>query len=163
MEPIVSGTTTERLIRAGLLAVLVSAFAIMYLWDGYGGYARDNVHSLAETLGVNPDPLPPVNPELTESQALSIARKILPGSAVEEVTAQLGPPSFQMDDHRYYVGPGGRLQFETRNGRIVEGHWHAGVHSEADINTQRWIGIILAACALAALGHLIRVLATRPG
>ena len=33
METITSGTTTERLVRTVLLALLVDVFAVAYLWD----------------------------------------------------------------------------------------------------------------------------------
>ena len=39
MQPISSGTTTERIARSTLLVVLVNGFAVAFLWDGYVGYA----------------------------------------------------------------------------------------------------------------------------
>ena len=58
MQAIHSGTTTERLVRAVLLVIMLTGFAAWYLWDGHVGYPRANARALIELLGRQDQPPP---------------------------------------------------------------------------------------------------------
>lgn len=161
MEPITSGTTMERIVRAGFMLVLVSGFAAWYLWDGLVKYPEDNVRDLVQSLGLDLDPLPAVNHEVSAHAATRVAESLGPQENLEAVTARLGEPSFRHDDDVYYVGPGGHLYLRTARGRIDSAQWRPGTHSETDLRWQTVIGCALSVVALVLAAQFIRVVLTR--
>lgn len=153
--PVRSGTTTERLLRAAVLAVVVNAFAMAFLWDGYFGYARKNVESLVTSLGLSVDPLPAVDPNLTRELGRSLVD-------LQAGLPALGEPALRNGDEAYYFGPTGHLKTHHSRGEIVSVEWVEGpAHSTTDLNYQRWIGYVLGALGLLSLGHLLLVATTR--
>jgi hypothetical protein len=161
MEPIVSGTTTEKIVRAALLAALVSAFAIAFLWDGYVDYARENVRELARSLGLDPDQSISINDRLTASEAQRLIQEV--GRGVAYVTAEdvLGRPSLDAQDQVYYVGPGGHIRLHIDRGRVSDIEWITGVHSETDQMAQRWLGHLLGIIGLVLIFRVFRILTMR--
>ena len=173
--PVRSGTTTERLLRAGLLAVVINGFAVAFLWDGYFGYARQNVESLVNSLGLSIDPLPAIDPKLTAELGRSlVARQAdlvgrspndAPISKVGDLQAglpALGEPALRNGDDAYYLGPAGHIKTHRRGGRIVSVEWVDGpAHTATDLMYQCWIGYVLGVLGLVSLGQLVRVARTR--
>ncbi len=161
MQPIRSGTTTERIVRTTLLVLLTNGFGIVFLWDGYVGYARDNAEQLVGSLGLEPDPFPAITPEFTAAEAHRVIQDVSPGTAAAAVKALLGEPTFPHGDDMYYVGPGGHLRIRLDRGRVVGVRWIDGIHSESELAHQRWIGYGLGALGVLFLLHFIRVVTTR--
>ncbi|UCC31192.1 MAG: hypothetical protein JSU86_02730 [Phycisphaerales bacterium] len=161
MQPIRSGTTTERIVRTTLLVLLTNGFGIAFLWDGYVGYARDNAEQLVGSLGLEPDPFPAITPEVTSAEAHRVIQDVSPGTAAAAVEALLGGPTLEHGDDMYYVGPGGHLRIRLDRGRVAGVKWIDGIHSESELAHQRWIGYGLGALGVLFLLHFIRVVTTR--
>lgn len=161
MQPIHSGTTTERLVRALLLVILMNGFAIWYLWDGYAGYPRANARALIELLGLQGDPAPVINWELTEQSANRIISDLEDRATGADVESRLGEPALQHGSNTYYLGRGGHLRVSMNGNRVAEMLWGQGRYSESEQRSQRGIGYVLGVIGLAAIGHLLGVLVTR--
>ena len=161
MQPIHSGTTGGRIARAALLVILINGFSVAYLWDGYAGYARDNVKVVVESLGLPTDPLPTIDPGLTKAEGSHLARETADAGTIAAVTAQLGEPALRHGEDMYYFGPAGHLRVKTAGARVVGADWKDGSHSAADLKWQRWIGYVLALVGLVTIVHFIRVVTTR--
>ena len=161
MEPIVSGTTTERVIRAGLVVILVGAFAVWYLRDGMTVYPQDNVRDLVRSLGLELDPLPAINPMITADAATHVADKLRPQDDLQAVSPWLGQPTFEHEDNAYYVGPGGHLRLRIVRERIAETAWTPGTYSETDLRWQIRIGYALSIVGLILLARFVHILTTR--
>ena len=161
METIISGTTTERIVRAALLAVFVNVSAVAFLWDGYVGYAHDNGEELARLLGVDPSVVPEANRELTRERGRTIAEEAKPGTDFVAATSTLGEPTLMHGNGAYYVGPGGWLHVARDGQRVVSAAWIDGKRSESDQQWQRWIGYFLAVLGHIATANLMRVLRAR--
>lgn len=180
--PVRSGTTTERLVRTALLTVMLNVFAAAFVWDGYFGYARQNVESLVKSLGLSTqqagfagDPLPAIDPKLTAELGRSlVARQAdlvgrspndAPISKVGDLQAglpALGEPALRNGDDAYYLGPAGHIKTHRRGGRIVSVEWVDGpAHTATDLMYQCWIGYVLGVFGLVSLGQLVRVARTR--
>ena len=161
MQPIRSGTTTERIVRTTLLVVLTNVFGIAFLWDGYVGYARDNAEQLVGSLGLDPDPFPAITPEFTSAEAHRVTQDVSPGTDAASVEGLLGRPTLEHGDDMYYLGPGGHLRIRLDRGRVASAKWIDGIHSESELAHQRWIGYGLGALGILFLVHFIRVITTR--
>lgn len=162
MDPIRSGTTTERLIRTTLLAVVINAFAAAFLWDGYSGYARENAAALADSLGISPDPQPRIDMELTSMEATRLVAQIAIGASNSQVMELLGEPGLESGDRAYYLGAGGHITVRWGGDEIVSAEWvDASVHTETDLSWQGGIGAVLTFFGLFAILQLIRVVRTR--
>lgn len=163
MEPIHSGTTTERIVRTGLMVVLFGGFGIAYLMDGFGGYARKNAKQYVEDkLGLTADPLPEINPELTRARALGLKEKYpgrVPG--LLELTEEFGEPGLEHEGKAYFFGPGGVLWLDSQQSIDRPWGWDDGSHTEMDLRMQQWIGYALSVLALVFIIHFVRVISTR--
>lgn len=161
MEPITSGTTIERIVRSALLALLVDAFAVAYLWDGYVGYARENGEELARLLGVSANAVSPAYRELTPARGRIIAELVAGGAMLSTVAPALREPTIRHGGDDYYLGPAGWLQLGRDGTRITSAAWNDGKRKESDQLWQRRIGYLLALFGVVVTIHLGRVLATR--
>ena len=161
METITSGTSTERIVRAALLMVLMDAFGGLYLWDGHIGYPRENVKQLAALLGVEATAVGPPNAFLTASNAKRIAETLKSGEDLLVLTASLGDASIRHDGNAYFVGPGGWLLVELAGDRTINASWNRAGHTEEDLKWQKWIGYVLVSVGLLAMLRLGWIAATR--
>lgn len=161
MNSIISGTSTERIIRSLLFSLLVDFFAVYFLYDGHVGYPHKNMVQLASLMGLSAAEAPAPNPEMTEARGLKLAETIRAGETLEKLTADLGNPPIRQSDAVYYPGPGGWLLVQLDRDRVREARWTKGPHSEADQKIQKWIGWGLIAVGLAATLNLARVIGTR--
>jgi hypothetical protein len=161
MQSIVSGPSTERVVRTLLLILLIDGFTIAYLWDGYVGYARRNANELVRLLGFPADAAPPINSSLTAGEAQRIAQTIKAGDELSAVTAVLGRPSLEHGGDAYFLGPGGWLKVQLTGSRIASAAWTSGPKTESDQQWQRWIGYALAVGGLIVAIRLALVLTTR--
>lgn len=161
MTPIISGTTVERIIRTLLFSVLVDVFAVLYLWDGYVGYQRQNARELAKLLGLPTDAAPPTQGELSTVEGRRLAAELKPGEELSKVAGHFGSPSVRLPDAAYFLGPGGWLKLGMRGDRVQEATWTSAGHTESDQQLQRWIGFVLLVVGVGATFQLARVLSTR--
>ncbi len=174
--PIRSGTTTERLLRAALLAVVVNGFAVAFLWDGYFGYAQHNVESLVKSLGFSARQAgfasnlrQAIDPKLTRELGRSLVGRIpddapskLVLPAISRIAETLGEPALLNGDDAYYLGPAGHIKTHRSRGRIVSVEWVDGpAHTATDLDYQCWIGYVLGVLGLVSLGQFVRVSTTR--
>lgn len=161
MEPIISGTTTERIVRATLAAVFVNGFAFSFLWDGYVGYSRENGRQLLRSLGLDAHRTLDVDPELTVAKARRLTGSVQRGTPYNELEPTLGDPMLQHKDQVFYLGPGGHIQVGLRDGRVADIAWVKGVHSETSQAWQRWLGYLLGILGMILLFRLVRAVTTR--
>ncbi len=161
MTNVTSGTTTERILRTLLLSVLVDVFAVMFLWDGYIGYPRKNVAEFMKMMGVASDAAVVVHSGFSAEEGRRLAAELRPGIDPSSLTDRLGVASLQQSDAMYFLGPGGWLKVETKNGRVHSASWSNAAHPESDMQWQRWIGYALCAFGLLTTVQLARVLSTR--
>jgi hypothetical protein len=161
MKPIISGPSTERVVRAALLTLIVDGFAVAFLWDGYAGYARDNVEKLVASLGMTLSNSPAVHPELTAREGRRLASALTHPGADRQPPDSLPPASIQHGEDHYYLGPGGHLRVRIRSGQVSEASWTDGPHNETDQTVQRWIGFGLLALGLFTAVRFAAVLSTR--
>jgi len=161
LQSIVSGTSTERIVRTLLLMLLVDGFTIAYLWDGYVGYARQNAQELVRLLGLPPNAAPSINAAMTAAVAQRIVREVKPGGELTAITSIIGQPVLEHSGDAYYLGPGGWLKVQSSGSRIENITWTDGPKTEADQQWQRWIGYALAFGGLIVAVRLALVLATR--
>jgi hypothetical protein len=161
MNPINSGTSTERIIRSLLLCVLVDVFAMYFLYDGYVGYPRKNAEQLTKLIGLPPEQAPVPNDTVTAERGRALAETVRAGGDLGTLSGELGPPGLRQSDAAFFVGPGGWLKADLRGDMLVSARWYDGPHSEADQSIQRIIGWLLVAGGLAAMLNLIRVIMTR--
>lgn len=161
MTPVESGPSTERIVRNLLLLLILVIFAAAFLLDGFFGYAYNNVHQLAKSLGKTDEPLPKTDLRLTAEAGRRHGAEIAAGTPRDEVAQRLGPPAFRLESEEYYVGPGGHLRAQYNHDRLTSIDWIDGIHSETDIAWQRWIGFVLTAFAGGLAVSFSRVLRGR--
>ncbi len=161
MQNIVSGTSTERVVRTLLLMLLVDGFTVAYLWDGYVGYARQNADELVRLRGLPADTATPINSSLTANEAQRIAQAAKSGEELSSITSVLGKPSLDHGGDAYFLGPGGWLKVQLTGSRIASAAWTNGPKTESDQQWQRWIGYALAVGGLIVAVRLAFILATR--
>ena len=80
IQPIHSRTTTQQLLRAGLVDPLIGGFAAAFLYDGHGGYARKNALALLRSLGLPEAPPPPIDPRGVGVAAGVVLRRLQEGA-----------------------------------------------------------------------------------
>lgn len=161
MKAIHSRTTSERIVRTTLIVLVVSGFAVAFLHDGYVGYARTNARDLARTLGADPDPLPVIDWDLTENSTRKTADQLVGLRLTAPGLRDIGTPSLERDNARYYLGPGGYLRVQIEGGVVTAAAWSDGTHNESDQLWQVWIGYTLAGFGVLAVFQFARVVTTR--
>ncbi len=161
MEPIRSGTTTERLVRTTVPVVAVIGFAAAFLWDGMVGYPRESASQLAASLGMPAEPAPAYDPELTVDVARQLIAEIPPGAASAAIAAKLGEPTFTFGDAAFYLGPAGYIRATLQREKLKAIEWVDGIHTETDLILQQWLGGILAVMGMVLLVQFGRVATTR--
>lgn len=155
-----SGPSTQRLVRSGLTTILVIGFAGMYLWDGFGGYARKNVEEFLASQGLPTNPLPAIDPQLTSAAAgekIAVIRR-LPRMTPEEVKSSLGVPAMTKGQDWYYFGPGGRIKVRSEQGIDVAAEWQAAGKTETDILWQQYIAYALSVAGIVLAIRLVSIL-----
>lgn len=160
MEILHSGPSTERMMRAAFVAVLINAFGVWFLWDGYIGYPRENARALAQSLGVRAD-APPIDKALTRAEAKRLLSGLSSGMPVTALVERFGSPALRNEQGWYYLGPGGHVRVTLEDGRVMRAAWSDARHSETDLSWQRWIGAFLLLAGLAAVAYVVYVCSSR--
>jgi hypothetical protein len=171
MEPIRSGTTTERIVRTTILTAMLVGYALWCLWDGYYAYPRKNVQHLKENLTPIPDTPPAINPQVTRSKVVSISGRLRNKEEVTEadVIALLGEPAARekaapqgpQAKWFFHFGPGGMAKITIKDGKTVRAKWVDGLKKESDLFTQFLMGGVVGALGLLMLLQWIRAVTTR--
>jgi hypothetical protein len=186
MQSIVSGTTTERIVRTALLLLIFGGLSVWSFWDGYVVYPRDNVTKALESKGITaPKPLPAIHEEVTaerykvaKSPGQAKAGKRDPGvESLDELLQSLdikspatlgaivdhaGVQPFRHEDKAMFFGPGGFMQFTVVGDQLKSYGWTDGPeHSETDLFIQKCQAFGLAPVGLLLLIQFIRVMRTR--
>jgi hypothetical protein len=160
MNVISTGSSTERIIRTAIFMVLVDAFTVYFLWDGYVGYAQENREQLAKILGVAVEDVAPPRESVTASEATQLAESFDP-AVPNAVAEHFGGPSVVHEADAYYLGHGGWLHVNVEDGQPRSAEWIDGPRTEFDQQSQRYIGWALAAVGLISTLFFVRVLSTR--
>lgn len=161
MQPIHSGTTTERVVRSVIPTLVVVGLAVAFLWDGYIGYPRDNALQFSRKAGLDTSALPPIDWNLSADTARPLVEQLPSGTPISRVHAALGQPAIEHGDELYYLGPTGRIVVRRAGDVVAQIGWLDGVHSATDLAVQRWLGYVLLVVAMALLINLARVVRTR--
>ncbi len=154
MQPIISGTSSERKGRTIFITIMLVAFSAWYFYDGTVKYPKDNLSAARDALNPRPEELPPISPDIHRQTAANIA----PGEPIDAVVARLGPPGWQHSDERRWFAPGGQVKVTVRNGTVSDAEW---IDGKFDTTVQLWIGSIMGVLGFAMLVQLVRVLRTR--
>lgn len=168
MEPIRSGTTTERLVRTAILTLLMVGYSAWSFVDGYHTYPRKNVVQLMQNLSPVPETPPAINRQVTQAAVESLADK-----SEAEVLAVLGQPAAvspikdevgrSLGQLNHYFGPGGMAQVRIRDGMVTKNGllWQSGSKNESDLFFQFAIGGVIGVLGSIMILQFLRVLTTR--
>ncbi len=164
MTPIVTPTTSERILRTLGLTALCCVFSGWFLYDGYVGYPAQNLEKAVEALDPVPEQLPTIDPAITNAGVepwLTDFRQERITRA--DILEHFGPPEWESparDEIRYF-GPGGVLRFSLSGDLLRDAAYVAGEKDDTELAWQRILGYLLVPVALAMILQLLRVLTTR--
>ena len=165
MEPIRSGTTTERIVRTSILTAVLVLYALWCFKDAYYTYPQKNMERLVENLQTRPDPAnyPPTDPRVTLAQIQRIRDSIERGKIPQEAELAdlLGPPVVREGDTDFYFGPAGAARVVMKDGVVKKIAWLKGEKSDGDLFMQKVMGVAVGALALLMLIQWVRVVTTR--
>ncbi|MHC4235174.1 MAG: hypothetical protein ACYSUQ_08670 [Planctomycetota bacterium] len=166
MDPIRSGTTTERIVRTGILTVVLLTYALWCFWDGYHAWPRKNLEQLVQALTPVPAPenYPEIDPQITGDRVEPLHEQLRTGQLLTEADVQLklGEPAVREQDKTYYFGSGGMVKVEWRQGRVSKIRWEdKGLKTDGDLLVQKIMGLVIGLLGLAMTAQLIRALMTR--
>jgi hypothetical protein len=166
MTPIVSPTTTERLVRLGIFLVLAVALAVWFVYDARVRYPRANVEALVQNFR----PVPPdkevdkLKSKINHAIGPASRELVAAGDTLEAVKQKLGEPSYvdQGEHGAYrYLGPGGLLTVNRTGNKVTSVQWTAGPRPPKDISLQ-WLYLgICGVLGLVTAVFLVSALRTR--
>ncbi|HWL92561.1 MAG TPA: hypothetical protein VNT79_03420 [Phycisphaerae bacterium] len=164
---IVSGPTTERIVRNGLFFLMIAGFGVAFLYDGYRGYPAKNFDEHIASLDIaNRENArsAPVYPAVTVESADTASKVSTKFRMADqrEALAQLysGPPSFETAEAIYYFGPDYRMKFPIAGGKLQTPVGSATKHNRTDIRAQKMLGWLLAGGAALVSFFLAGILLT---
>ena len=158
-----SGPNAERKVRSALLFILVAVFAFWYAYDGWVGYAKNNLNDFLKTIPAEQRQTAGdirVYETVNEENILRLSKvKITiaddPETAIGDILG--GPPSLKTPDAWYYLGPAHTVRFEIRGGFPTDLTFPKPPHTATDIRWQKNFAYGLFVLAGAALIYVIRV------
>jgi hypothetical protein len=158
MQAIVSGSTTERVVRTSIVTVL-AVFASAYcFYDGYIGYPRENLKRAVSELSPQPPSTPQIAAGLTSKSAGEVDR----GWSLTDLVARWGDPGWRQNNEARFFGPGGQLVVTLVNDRVIKSEYQeAKYKTEFDLLVQKIMGCAVGAAALVLLVHWFRVMFAR--
>lgn len=171
MNPIVSPTTTERIVRTLVITGMVGVFSIWFLYDGFVNWPQSNLEKAVQSLQPAPETLPEINASVTVDLAESLEaerrRKHATGERLTrgDIDGRFGKAGWNglrqgITESRYF-GPGGTLVIQF-NGDLVHGvSFEKGSRDEAELFVQKVLGFGLLPVTLLMLGQVVRVVSTR--
>ncbi len=157
MEPIRSGTTTERLIRTLILMVILVGYSALSFKDGYVSYPQKNVDVLKQNLASPESANPTINSKIT-AEAMNTIKDANTLSAIIE---QFGQPSVQESTAAFYFGPAGLAKINIIGDRVTGVQWLPGNKTQLDLLFQKLIGLITGILGLLMIAQFFRALSTK--
>ncbi len=159
MKPVKTASTLERIIRNGILTVMVMGFGLAFLKDGYGGYARENLEIAKVDLPIEHRDQAHISDKVVKSR-LDLVKQ---GKRLKEMEEEFGEACWKgkregsRSSEAIWFGPGGMLTVPYNANGIVTAApiWKDGRRSEVDIMTQRWLGYVLAPLGFILIVRLI--------
>jgi hypothetical protein len=169
MNRIETGTTGERWVRCLVFVGLCVVFGAWFAYDGWVSYPAKNLQWAVQELPPRPPDAPKIttNPNVTGKNILPILRKVADPKVTltrSQVIGLLGNPAYQNNETNelYFVGPAAVVQVRLAGDRVVDAKVkESHEHSEADINNQKRLSVILAVVAVIALVQFVRIISTR--
>jgi hypothetical protein len=161
MKPIKTASTLERIIRNGIMTVMVVVFAALSFYDGYVGYPKKNLAQAKVELPADQQNLARINPRVISDNLVDIKL----GGKLSDVEELLGPPAWSGSigsntggptggpTKSVWFGPGGTLLIlsDVRGNLVSQPEWKKGKHSEVDLFIQKVMGLVLAPFGLVLL------------
>ncbi|MFQ5424709.1 MAG: hypothetical protein ACE5F9_12110 [Phycisphaerae bacterium] len=164
-----SGPTRERTIRTTLAFLMFTVGAVLFVYDGWIRYPRQNLDEYLSQL-------PPeqrdqaragrhlatvtMDSQARAREAIAVIGTDAKRAALEKLYG--GPPSHENSDAWLYYGPACIMTVELSGGRPTgQVTAHGPKHSENDLLIQRSIGVGLAMVAVILVWQVIRVRRTR--
>lgn len=157
MEPIKTVSTLERIVRNGIVTVMVIGFAGYCFYDGYIGYPLENLEQARQQLPPELQASATINPRVSEK----VAQTFKTGIGLDVVIEAFGPPNWQgkynmRQDKAVWFGRSGSFAVHVNSlgfTKLVE--WKSGEHTETDLRLQKRMGLILTPLGLFMLFRLI--------
>lgn len=166
MQPIVSGTTTERIVRTSIMTVVIVVMCVLFLKDGYVSWPQKNLEKAIESL--DPVPTREAWPTIDETITRSALEAFQAGWENQRVTradviGRFGEPGWESprrDDLRYF-GPGGVFRFTLVGDLAVQATFDSGQKAESELKLQKVIGFGLLGMSLVMFFQVVRVVTTK--
>jgi len=168
MEPIISGSTAERIVRLSAVTLMVLAFAGWCFYDGCIRYPLKNLERAVE--GLNPPP--EVSQELIDpgvnAKSAATIEAGKEGVFLNKLEEQFGEPGWRGQNAKgkneaRYFGPAGQiiLTMNTADRVTARRYEPARFKNAGQLAQQKWIGGILAVLGSLLLLHWLRVVALK--
>ena len=161
MEPIKTVSTLERIIRNGVMAVMVVVFAAYFLYDGFVGYPRKNLEQARQILPPDEQDKAYINQKVTSDCLGDIAKN----DRLTTLEARLGPPAWKglAKDNVFkavWFGPGGSLtvRYDMNEGTVLSSRWKKGQKKELDLWIQKVLGYSLGPVGILLLIRVVLML-----
>lgn len=171
MSGIVSGTTTERILRTLVITAMLTVFSAWFLYDGYVTWPRDNLEKAVEALSPVPDELPTINTAITGSAARQFKTELDAKRATgdrltrKDLNDRLGQPGWQDTDEGVirclYFGPAGVMEVQVRGDLLTGVTYDEAMKDEAELIMQKVLGYGLLPLAVAMIFQTVRVVTTK--
>lgn len=176
MDRIETGTTNERKVRTLIFVLMLTAFGLYFLYDGFKGYPAKNLEFLRQKLPAAPTKPLATNPKITKASLEELkarAQADLKPIPRAELLELLGEPAYEdaAKQELYFIGPAVFCRIQLRDGSLKLDYpeqWERTVfaeesdkYRESDIEGQKlWAKIVLIA-AVIGLIQLIRIVRTK--
>ncbi|MBN1346176.1 MAG: hypothetical protein JXQ73_26040 [Phycisphaerae bacterium] len=174
---IVTGTTNERLARAGIMTLALLAFAVWFAVDGLYRYPRKALEPFMVDLKLTelPVPHPKLGYAYPEEPKKKYEQGAKEGLTKSEVLADLGEPLkvehdvATKNDFWHYVGRYGRLSLEVQRtedpnvGNVIAAQWEetSSDYRYESVRQQQFWSIVCAVAGLVGVVWTIRTWRTR--
>lgn len=161
MEPITSGSTTERIVRTSLITVLSIGAAAWCFYDAYIHYPMENLERAVSDLTPRPEiSLDLISPEVNEDAVKSID----PQMFLKDLTARFGETGWRGKNAKggnqaRFFGTSGQIivNLNVGDGVIKAIYEQSQYHSQSDLVFQVWMGIVVSVIVLLLVFHWFRV------
>jgi len=165
MQPIRSGTTLERIVRTGILALLFAGYGAMSFWDYYVRYPHENLEGMVQNLDPVPseDDYPKINPKVTADDAEAVRQLKNGGQALTpaDIESRWADPGIKQGDSTLYFGRAGVAKLQWRLSTLSQVTWIPAKRSDDSLAWQLRIGYPVSILGLLMLIQFVRVLTTR--
>jgi hypothetical protein len=164
MQTIVTQSTRERVIRNGLVALMLLGYSCWSFYDGYIGYPKDNLRHARGEVPADYQAEATINPAITKNELPNLRR----GQPLREAEELLGPPAWKgkaSDEFNKAVwfGPGGTVILRYNDLGLITSpiFWKDHKHIEKDLFIQKAMGVGVGTLGLFALVRVLIMLFAR--